>query len=410
MSQGAIPRQGGSPSSRVAVWPRPEGAGPGRDSGLVERLAGLAGEGHRVLVVGHRAEVVVRGLRGRGCQVVDDGPADPASLAEPAPERFEVALAADLLGRVADPGATLRAIRDRLGPGGSLVATIADVESAGDGDELALGAGEAQPAGPLGPGSRVVFRLDGLLDLLEDSGFAVGHLEESGPSLAPGASGGPTRDLVIVAHPLTAPGFDLLRRRMRAQAEGRRDAEREADEARRCLEAADRRLEILTRHQAEASDRIRDLRAKLLDVHQQLLHRDDEIRATFGGALHERAALLAERDALTAERDALSTDRDRLAGLAADREVLAARRDRLEAERLALADHRDALIGRVEILRAELENARELGRRGVFDLEERLGACAAERDALSARLDRFRRSVPGRAYLAARRIIRAVRG
>jgi predicted nucleic acid-binding Zn-ribbon protein len=53
------------------------------------------------------------------------------------------------------------------------------------------------------------------------------------------------------------------------------------------------------------TDRIKDLRAQLLDAHARMIRRDDEIRKTVGDALGQRNALLIERDALIGQRDAL---------------------------------------------------------------------------------------------------------
>jgi hypothetical protein len=60
------------------------------------------------------------------------------------------------------------------------------------------------------------------------------------------------------------------------------------------------------------ADRIKDLRAQLLDAHAEMARRDDEIRTTFGDAIFHRNALLIERDALIGQRDALVAERSTL--------------------------------------------------------------------------------------------------
>lgn len=84
--------------------------------------AELAARGHAV--TGIEADgAAAQAARERGVEVVTGDVADPATLAAAAGP-FEAILCGDVLEHLADPAATLRALRERLTPGGVLVASL----------------------------------------------------------------------------------------------------------------------------------------------------------------------------------------------------------------------------------------------------------------------------------------------
>jgi uncharacterized protein (DUF3084 family) len=103
---------------------------------------------------------------------------------------------------------------------------------------------------------------------------------------------------------------------------------------------ADRRLEILSGREAMMAERVKDLRAQLLDAHAQMIRRDDETRKTYGDAICLRNALLIERDTLIGQRDALIQGRT---ALIQERAALIQERAELIQERTELIGERDAL-------------------------------------------------------------------
>ena len=281
--------------------------------GLDRRVADFVGGGGRVLILGQGTDELVRTLRERGARPVavevegirsipdldrDERLAGDASEwledGEGDARCFDVVVLADLVGRLDDPGATLRVLRPHIRPGGSLLLTIIGLAPI-DGHPEILGKGLP------GAGTCRLFTYDGLIDLLEGAEYAVGHLEWVGPMAGlPDTSEHPAvHDGLIVAHPLPFPGLDSLQRRLRALALRERDAAHEAEALRQHLEQAGRRLEILVGREQALAERVRDLRAQLLAAHARMIERDTEIHKTFGD-------LAAERDALAAERDSLA--------------------------------------------------------------------------------------------------------
>ncbi len=304
-------------ASRRLGGPHASLAEPGE---LDRRVADFVGGGERVLILGQGTDELAQTLRERGAQPVaveaegirsiptldrDERVAGDASEwledGEGATRCFDVVVLADLVGRLDDPGATLRVLRPQIRPGGSLLLTITGLAPI-DGHPEILAKGLP------GAGTCRLFTYDGLIDLLEEAEYAVGHLERVGPMAAlPDASEHPTaHDGLIVAHPLPFPGLDSLQRRLRALALRERDAVHEAETLRRHLEQAGHRLEILVGREQALAERVRDLRAQLLAAHARMIERDAEIHKTFGDLAAERDSLAAERDSLAAERDALA--------------------------------------------------------------------------------------------------------
>ena len=61
----------------------------------------------------------------------------------------------------------------------------------------------------------MLFTEEGLIGLLEESEYAIGHIEGVEAARAPARTPA-VRDCLIVAHPLPVPGLDYLQRQMRA--------------------------------------------------------------------------------------------------------------------------------------------------------------------------------------------------
>jgi hypothetical protein len=290
-------------------------------------VARLVGSDRQVLIVGRETAAMARTLQARGCRTVAvevggrqwipvlDPPDDEAAEGRSGPfegeegredRRSEIVILADLLGRIEDPRAALQVLKEQIRPGGSLIIALTGITHVGD-----------QPAllgdGLLGAESGLFFSYDGILALLEDAGYAIGHLERTEPaSIEPDSNGagrdGADRpspsenhllhDCLIVAYPLPVPGLDFLQQQMRELVQQRQNALRDVEELRRYADLADRRSEIIAGREKVLAERITDLRAQLLAAHAQMIERDDEIRKTFGEALHLRNALLVERDSL----------------------------------------------------------------------------------------------------------------
>jgi CheY-like chemotaxis protein len=290
------------------------------DAGIVERLAQLVGNGTRVRILGKSAEALARVLEARGCRTVITGAKEEGS----GDGRFDTIVVTDLLEPIDDPRSLLRALREQIQPEGALIVALTGIAPIGD--RLAI-----LDAGPLGAGSGVLFTEEGLYSLLEEAEYVIGHVsmiepasersdDEDDSAPADDGSSPSVRDCLIVAHPMPVPGLDFLRRRMRELARRGEAAAREAGLLREGAAIADQRIEILSGQERRMADRIKDLRARLLDAHAEMIRRDDELRRTFGDASALRNMLLVERDSLIVQRQALLAERD---ALAAERDALA---------------------------------------------------------------------------------------
>lgn len=323
----------------------------GRDAGTAQwdqagvfgHAARLVGDGQRVLIFGREgtAASLAHTLAAQNCQVLAvevEGRRAPERASEEG--RFDVIVMAGLLGRLDDPGAILRALKEEIRPGGSLIVTIDGIAQVGGRSLIDAG-------GPMGAGSGIEFSDEGLFGLLEGADYVIGRIERIGIERETAAEapsrGGPwiIHDCLIVAYPLPLPGFEHLQRRIRELALRGRDAAHEAEGLRRQIALAEHRLGIMAGHEQKMAGRIKDLRAHLLDAHAQMIRRDDEIRKTFGDAIYLRNALLIERDALVAERAAWLVERSGLieegAALRHSLEAAEARLNRLRSSPIGLA-------------------------------------------------------------------------
>jgi chromosome segregation ATPase len=105
--------------------------------------------------------------------------------------------------------------------------------------------------------------------------------------------------------PCRAAELDWFQQRMRVLTQQREAAEREAAALRRDLESLSKALGALLEHVEAPSGREKQLREMLADAHQQLCHRDAEIRTSVRDLAAQRDALLREREFLNAEREFL---------------------------------------------------------------------------------------------------------
>jgi len=263
------------------------------------RVARLVGEGKHVLIFGSAPTELRRALEARGCRTVEGSLANLAEDRDEGP--FDAVVLAGILGRTSDPRAVLRTVKERLRPDGALIVALGGISTVGG--KLVI-----VDDGPLGTGSGVLFSEEGLIGLLEESEYAIGHIEGIEAVPAPAGTSA-VRDCVIVAHPLPVPGLDYLQRRMRALAHEGQEAHREAGALRRQAAASAQRLEMLAGQEQRLAARIQELRARLLEAHAQSIRRDDEIRKSFGDAIYQRNALYIERDTLAGQRDALLAER-----------------------------------------------------------------------------------------------------
>ena len=293
---------------------------PGVDS----RVARLVGDGKQVLIFGAEAAELCQTLEAQDCRTVAGSMANLAENRDEGP--FDAVVLAGILGRIGDTRAVLRAVKEQLRPDGALIVTLGGIRAVDGG--LAI-----VNDGPLGTGSGVLFTEEGLIGLLEEAEYAIGHIEGIDAAAVP--AGNPAVcNCLIVAHPLPIPGLDYLQRRMRVLAREGQEARREAGRLQREAEVSARRLEMLAGHEQRMAARIQELRARLLEAHAQSIRRDDEIRKTFGDAIYQRNALFIERDTLAGQRDSL----------------LAQRGDWLE-ERRAFQDALQSAQGRLDLLR-----------------------------------------------------------
>jgi hypothetical protein len=300
---------------------------PGREEpALDDRVARLVGTGKRVRVVGAESEELRRRLEAEGCRVMNAEDTDQG--------RLDAIVLTDLPGPAGDSLGRLRKLREQLAPDGSLIVTLSGITAVGD--RLAIVAD-----GPLGRGSGILFTDDGLVALLEEAEYAVGHLVRvervvDRPGLAV------LHDILIVAYPLPVPGLDFIQRQLRRLARELQEARRDARAREEQVAVATERIALQAGHEQRMADRIRALRRHLLETHRQLIHRDDELRETYGHAIEQHHALVITRDRLAAERNSLRAERD----------ALCAERTGLVEEQRALYQSLNSAQRRLDLLRA----------------------------------------------------------
>ena len=210
--------------------------------------------------------------------------------------RHDVAVAPDLLGRVADPEGLLAALRRSLKAGGRLVTSVPDASHPAVRRALAAGASPYSIEGPLDAGQLHLFTRDSLVAAIEAQDFAVGSLRAILDPRDEGVAAG----WIAVAHALPVPGLELFQERFREVAAARAESEVAAETLREIL--ARTRLALYASH-ARAEDRADDARAARADLLQE---RENASRSDgeFAATIRELLARLDEIEPLRRERDA----------------------------------------------------------------------------------------------------------
>jgi 2-polyprenyl-3-methyl-5-hydroxy-6-metoxy-1,4-benzoquinol methylase len=272
------------------------------------RVVRLVGADQRVLELGPAAGHMTRVLRDRGCTVVGIevdpemagqaaafaervivGDLDGLDLAEElGSDRFDVIVAADVLEHLADPLSALRALRRYLAPEGYFVISLPNVAHGSVRIALLQGHFDYQNVGLLDTTHLRFFTRESIGRLLDDAELAAAEIFHQQldivasevpfdparvpPELLEELSRDPearTYQFVIKAVPLDAPGL---------------------------RETANETLGTLSRREDQ-------LRTALVNAHDQVLRRDEEIHR-----LHEELGA-AQREAATARQLRLRLER-----------------------------------------------------------------------------------------------------
>lgn len=101
-----------------------------------------------------------------------------------------------------------------------------------------------------------------------------------------------------------------LEQELREMATQKTAVERATADLRQALEESQKHVAELIQQMGALQLREHELRHDLLQVHEQLLHRDDELRFSVRKLTMNRDALKAQNDALKEQRDTLKTRHD----------------------------------------------------------------------------------------------------
>jgi SAM-dependent methyltransferase len=251
-------------------------------------ICDLVGADRRVLLLAVAAGRVSSTLKQQGCTVIEPSlttDLDALDRDLDRSERFDVIVLADVLKRVKDPLRLLQTLRELLAPEGFFVFSLPNVAHGSVRLALLAGRFPYQDAGLLSQAQLRFFTRETIGALLDDAELAAAEIRHQNRSLD--ASEVPfdrealpveairevERDpdaeiyrFVIKACPLDAPGLREMQRRMRELAQ---------ENARlRPLEAEVRRLQEAL---AGIAGREGQLRASLIEAHDQLLQRDEQL-------------------------------------------------------------------------------------------------------------------------------------
>jgi 2-polyprenyl-3-methyl-5-hydroxy-6-metoxy-1,4-benzoquinol methylase len=276
--------------------------------GLVVRLTG---RDRRVLELGPANGHMTAVLRDRGCTVVGiEYDAAMAAEAEPHAERmivgdldaldfeaelgddrFDVIVAADVLEHLRDPLTLLQRLRPFLTPDGSIVVSLPNVAHGSVRLALLEGHFDYRDTGLLDRTHLRFFTRDNIDALFDEAELAVAEIHRVRLDVdlgeVPFDSGvipdgvrelldrdpeSRTYQFVIKAVPLAAEGLREVQHRMRAMAD-------EVAQQRELLAEREREIAGLTGGRLQELDRrAGELRAALINAHDQLLARDGEIQ------------------------------------------------------------------------------------------------------------------------------------
>lgn len=284
----------------------------------------LAGENKRVLELGCATGHMSRILRDRGCEVtaieldvmaarrasefcerVVVGDLDRLDFHhELGEERFDVAIAADVLEHLKEPAEVLRSVKDFLRPDGCVVVSIPNVAHMSVRLALLSGRFPYAETGLLDRTHLRFFTRESLERLFDDAGFAIGHFQrmEAMPpnpaqfevpydptSIPPALLDALTQDpeastyqFVVVGYPLPRAGMVFIRERTRRMAHELEVSRRTGDELRAQLDQA---TQARVRELAEVSERsqqtIDDLQIQLRQAAQS--HENEKAEAAERG-------------------------------------------------------------------------------------------------------------------------------
>jgi O-antigen biosynthesis protein len=377
----------------------------------------LVGEARRVLELGPASGYMSEVLRERGCTVVAiEIDADMASEAarfcervivgdldtldfeqELGEDRFDVIVAADVLEHLKDPLKALRSLRAFLRPEGYFVASLPNVAHASVRLALLEGRFEYGDLGLLDRTHLHLFTRDSIARMFDEAELAVVEMHRQEASIDtteipvdvdavpadvltqlqrdPDAL---TYQFVIKAVPLEAQGMRELQSRMREQALARDAVEREQTLAREAVEreltlareAVERelaltvsRIQELEQALAAISGREGHLRGALIEAHDQVLRRDEqieELNATLQKNVDEVNRMRAERAELQAGRTAVEAQ-------------LAAREDEARKLRVRLERILTSPPARIYARLGHLPFLRRVVRRRTAGYEQALG-------------------------------------
>jgi 2-polyprenyl-3-methyl-5-hydroxy-6-metoxy-1,4-benzoquinol methylase/glycosyltransferase involved in cell wall biosynthesis len=271
----------------------------------------LAGENKRVLELGCATGHMSRILRDRGCEVtaieIDATAAQRASAfcervvvgdldhldlhRELGEERFDVAIAADVLEHLKEPAEVLRSVKNFLRPDGCVVVSIPNVAHMSVRLALLSGRFPYAETGLLDRTHLRFFTRESLERLFDEAGFTIGHFQRMEatppnpaqfdvpydpasipPAMLDALSHDPeasTYQFVVVGYPLPRAGLVFIQERTRQMAYELEVARRSAAELRTQL---DQVSQLRARELAEVSERgqqmINDLQTQLQQAAQ----------------------------------------------------------------------------------------------------------------------------------------------
>jgi 2-polyprenyl-3-methyl-5-hydroxy-6-metoxy-1,4-benzoquinol methylase len=287
----------------------------------------MVGSSHRVLELGPATGYMTEMLRANDCSVVgieiDPDMARQAAQfcervivgdldeldfqSELGEERFDVIVAADVLEHLKDPLGVLRRLRSLLSPEGFFVVSLPNIAHAGVRLALLQGRFEYRDLGLLDRTHLRFFTHESIAEMFDEAELAVVELHrQEAPitisdvqvdidavpeELIRGLEADPearTYQFVIKALPLELPGLRELQRRLYANAEAKDAAEHRLAVAqprlRELEDAAEHRLAVAQPRLRELEDaltsiagREAQLTASLIDAHDQVLRRDEEV-------------------------------------------------------------------------------------------------------------------------------------
>lgn len=296
------------------------------DSGSVHAdVVRLVGDGKRVLELGPATGYMSHAFVGRGCRVIgieiDPGMAERSAEfcervivgdldtldleAELGEERFDAIVAADVLEHLKDPLGALKRLRPFLDPDGAFVISIPNIAHGSVRLALLSGRFEYRELGLLDSTHLRFFTRETLEQLLDEAELGLAELhrhdlnldasevpfdpEAVSPEVRAELERDPdarTYQFVVKAIPMARDGLREIQRRLHEVAELR-------------LVAA--RVTELEKTLAAIGDREGELRRALIEAHDQLLRRDEEIDRVRADTAEAQRAREAETEAARAE-------------------------------------------------------------------------------------------------------------